>query len=286
MKTVIRSAKKEVVIDGEGPFVVIGEKINPTGRKKLAAALKEKDYEAVRKLALSQVEAGADMLDVNVGHPDVNEVEVLPIVAKLISETVDVPLCLDSAHRDALVAALSSMPDVKPLINSVNGEEANLNRLLPVVKEYGAAVIGLTMDDTGIPNDPEVRLSIADKILNRAAQLGIPKEDVVIDPLVMTVGADSKAALVTLRTIEMVHREFGVNMSMGASNVSFGLPDRETLNKAFMAMAIAGGVTAAITDPSKLTATIRAADLILGRDEYGGRYLSYWRSHQPKEEKV
>ena len=282
MKTTIRSDRVEVTIADDAPFVIIGEKINPTGRKKLAEALKEGNYDYVRELAIKQVEAGADVLDVNVGAPGIDEVAVLPAVAKIVAEAVNVPLCLDSADRDALAAALAVLPG-KPLVNSVNGEEASLQKVLPVVKEYGAAVIGLTMDDSGIPNDPEVRLSIAEKILERAAKLGIPKEDVVIDPLVLTVGADSKAGRVTLTTIEMVRREFGVNINLGASNVSFGLPERHTINQAFLALAMGAGATCAITDPMKLTLTIRAADLLLGRDNYGSGYISYWRSSQTRE---
>jgi 5-methyltetrahydrofolate--homocysteine methyltransferase len=180
-----------------------------------------------------------------------------------------------------LAAALAVLPG-KPLVNSVNGEEASLEAVLPVVKEFGAAVIGLTMDDDGIPVEAETRLRIAGKILERAAKLGIPAEDVVIDPLVLTVGADSKAGTVTLKTIEMVKREFGVNINLGASNVSFGLPDRHTVNQVFLALAIGAGATCAITDPLKLALTIRATDLLLGRDDYGSRYIRYWRQ-QKKE---
>ncbi len=282
MQTILRSETKEVVIDIAKPFVIIGEKINPTGRKKLAAALSEGNYDYVRELARAQVQAGADVLDVNVGVPGLDEVKVLPEVVKIVAETVDVPICIDSANRDALAAALAVAPG-KLLVNSVNGEEASLERVLPVVKEYGAAVIGLTMDDDGIPNDPEQRLDIAEKILERAAKLGIGAEDVVIDPLVLTVGADSDAGMVTLRTIEMVREQFGVNINLGASNVSFGLPERHTINQAFLALAMGAGATCAITDPLKLAQTIRAADLLMGRDSYGMRYISYWRENQPKE---
>jgi 5-methyltetrahydrofolate--homocysteine methyltransferase len=279
MKTILSSGLKEVTIDIESPFVIIGEKINPTGRKKLAAALAEGNYEYVRTLALKQVEAGADVLDVNVGVPGLDEAVVLPEVAKIVSATVEVPLCLDSANRDALAATLAVLPG-KPLVNSVNGEEASLEAVLPVVKEFGAAVIGLTMDNDGIPNDAETRLKIAGKIIERAAQIGIPAEDVVIDPLVLTVGADSQAGVVTLKTIELVKSEYGVNINLGASNVSFGLPDRHTVNQAFLALAIGAGATCAITDPMKLAQAIRAADLLLGRDNYGSRYIGYWRSQQ------
>jgi 5-methyltetrahydrofolate--homocysteine methyltransferase len=282
MKTIINNEHTEVEISPDAHFVMIGEKINPTGRKKLAAALLEGDYDLVRELARKQVEAGADILDVNVGVPGLDEVAVLPDVAKIVAETVDVPLCLDSANHEALAAALAVLPG-KPLVNSVNGEEASLKSMLPVVKEYGTAVIGLVMDDNGIPKDAETRVAIAEKILERAAKIGIPASDVIIDPLVLTVGADSNAAAITLQTIQLVEREFGVNINLGASNVSFGLPDRHTLNQAFLSVAMGMGATCAITDPIKLGPTVRATDLLLGRDNYGSRYITYWRTHQPQE---
>jgi 5-methyltetrahydrofolate--homocysteine methyltransferase len=276
MKTVITSDTKTITIDTDGPFTIIGEKINPTGRKKLAAQLKERNYDYVQDLVQKQVEAGADILDVNAGVPGEDEVVLLPEMCKVVMEATDVPLCIDSANREALAAALAVVPG-KPLVNSVNGEEASLEAVLPVVKEFGAAVIGLTMDNDGIPSDPEARLSIAEKILERAGKIGIPTEDVVIDPLVLTVGADSRAGLVTLKTIEMVREAFGVNVNLGASNVSFGLPARRTINQAFLGLAIAAGATCAITDPMKLSLTIRAVDLLRGRDEYAGRYIKHYR---------
>jgi len=282
METILKSDQKEVKISIDAPFVVIGEKINPTGRKKLAAALKDGDYEYVRQLATRQVETGADILDVNVGVPGIDEVAVLPEVAKIVSETVDVPLCLDSANHQALAAALAELPG-KPLVNSVNGEEESLQAVLPVVKEFGVSVIGLTMDDDGIPNDAETRVAIAEKIIERAAKQGIGIEDIIIDPLVLTVGADSNAAAVTLQTIRLLKQEFGVNINLGASNVSFGLPDRHTINQAFLSLAMGAGATCAITDPIKLTSTIRATDLLMGRDMFGSRYIGYWREHKPKE---
>ncbi|HUV26347.1 MAG TPA: dihydropteroate synthase [Anaerolineales bacterium] len=283
METILRSDKQKVTISFDAPFVIIGEKINPTGRKKLAAALQNGDYDYVRLLATSQVEKGADILDVNVGVPGIDEVAVLPEVAKIVSELVDVPLCLDSANHNALAAALAVLSG-KPLVNSVNGEEKSLEAVLPVVKEYGAAVIGLTMDDEGIPNDAETRIAIAGKILERAAKLGIPANDVVIDPLVLTVGADSNAGATTLRTIQLLRENFGVNINLGASNVSFGLPDRHTVNQAFLSLAMGNGATCAITDPIKLTSSIRATDLLMGRDTFGARYIGYWRNNQPKED--
>ena len=280
METVIKSSSKEVIISIEKPFVVIGEKINPTGRKKLAAALKEGDFEYVKQIALNQVAAGADILDVNVGVPGVDEVDLLPRVAKIVSEVVDIPLCLDSANPEALAAALKVLPG-RPLVNSVNGEEHSLDAVLPVIKEFGVPVIGLVMHDDGIPNDAETRLKVAGKIIERAAQLGIPAKDIVIDPLVLTVGADNNAGVVTLETVQRVKQEFGVNINLGASNVSFGLPDRHTINQAFLALAMGAGATCAITDPMKLTSIIRAADLLLGRDYYGSRYIGYFREHKP-----
>lgn len=282
MNTVVKSETREALISYEQPFVVIGEKINPTGRKKLAAALKDGDFGYVKDLALKQVAAGADILDVNVGVPGLDEEQVLPQVAKIVAETVDVPLCLDSANRDALAAALAVLPG-RSLVNSVNGEEESLAAVLPVIKEFDVPVIGLVMDDDGIPASAEDRLAVADKIIERAAKMGIGLENIVIDPLVLTVGADSKAGAITLETIRLVKDKFGVNINLGASNVSFGLPDRHTLNQAFLALAIGAGATCAITDPMKLTSIIRASDLLVGRDHYGSRYISYWRDHQSEE---
>jgi len=278
MHTLLRSATTEVTIKTDGPFVMIGEKINPTGRKKLAEALQQRNFDYVRDLALKQVEFGADVLDINVGVPGLDEVFAVVEVIKVVTDATKVPLCIDSPNPKVLNAALKVITG-KPLINSTNGEEKTLNAVLPIVKEYGAAVIGLTMDDHGIPSDPAVRLKIAAKIIDRAAQLGIPLEDVVIDPLVMTVGADHMAGANTLKTIELVTKEFGVNINLGASNVSFGLPDRHTLNQTFLALAMGAGASCAITDPIKLGATIRGADLIRGRDTYSKRYIQYCRAH-------
>lgn len=280
MKTIVRSEKKEVVISIEDSFKIIGEKINPTGRKKLAEALALGNDDYIRDLAIQQVQAGADILDVNVGAPGIDEVSILPRIARMVAETVDTPICLDSANREALAAALAVLPG-KPLVNSVNGEESSLEKVLPVVKEYGAAVIGLAMDDSGIPKTAEERVKVAGKILERASRLNIPLEDIIIDPLVLTVGADSQAASVTLKTVEWIRQEFGANINLGASNVSFGMPERHTINQAFLTLAIGLGATCAITDPMKLTMTIRAADLLLGRDDRGRRFLTYWRTTQP-----
>lgn len=281
MQTILHRETTEVTIDIDGTFVIIGECINPTGHKRLSEALVKKEYDYIRNLAIKQVSAGADILDVNVGVPDLDEVTLLPEIVEIVASVVEVPLCIDSANPEALAAGLSVTPG-KALVNSVNGEEAMLEALLPIVKEYGAAVIGLTMDDEGIPKDAEARVSIAGKIMERAAKAGIPGKDVVIDPLVMAVGADTNAGVVTLQSIEMIRREFGVNISLGASNVSFGLPERHTINQAFLALAIGAGATCAITNPMKLTAAVRAVDLVLGKDPYAGRYISHYRSLQQK----
>ena len=284
METTLSSKSREVIIGPDGPFVMIGEKINPTGNKKLAAALQAGDLEIVRRLAERQVAWGAAALDVNVGVPGLDEVATIAKVVELVSETVDVPLCIDSGKSDILAAGLEACGG-KPLVNSVNAEEKQLTAILPVVKDRGAAVIGLTIDDAGIPKTPDGRVAAAGKIIQRAAKLGIPPEDIVIDPLVLTVGSDSHAAMVTLRSIELIRKEFGVNINLGASNVSFGLPDRLTVNQAFLAMAIEAGATCSITDPIRLGATIRASDLLLGRDDFGMRYIKYFRSAEALREK-
>jgi 5-methyltetrahydrofolate--homocysteine methyltransferase len=232
----------------------------------------------VLELAQLQAAAGADILDVNVGVPGLDDEALLPQVIKIISENFELPLCIDTPNPKALSAALKVVPG-KPLVNSVSAEAKSLENVLPLVREYGAAVIGLTMDDDGIPTTAEGRLSAAGKIIERAAQMGIPVEDIVIDPLVLTVGADQMAGLVTLKTVRLVREEYGVNINLGASNVSFGLPDRHTLNQTFLSLAIGYGANCMITDPAKFTATIRAADLLLGRDAYARRFVTYYRQH-------
>jgi 5-methyltetrahydrofolate--homocysteine methyltransferase len=280
MLTTIRGKTTEIGVGIDQPFRIIGERINPTGHKKLAAALTERDFDYIRQLTTAQVANGAEILDVNVGVAGLDDVSLLPEVIQIVTDEVDIPICIDTPNPEALAAALSVMPG-KPLINSVNGEEASLNTVLPLVKEYNAAVIALTMDDDGIPSDPEKRLAIAAKIIERAAKAGIPIEDIVVDPLVMTVGADSQSAVVTIKTIKLVKENFGVNINLGASNVSFGLPNRHTVNQSFLALAMGAGATCAITHPRKLGLTIRAIDLLLGRDDFGMRYITYWRGQQP-----
>jgi 5-methyltetrahydrofolate--homocysteine methyltransferase len=284
MKTMLKGRGKQVVIGEDRPTVILGERINPTGKKKLAAALLAGDLEVVHQEALAQVEAGADLLDVNVGAAGVDEVDLLPRAVKLVLETVDVPVSIDTPNGEALAAALAMHrelnPDGKPLVNSVNGEESSLARVLPLVAEYKTAVIGLCMDDAGIPSTPEGRLAVAEKIVGRAAELGIPQEDILIDCLALTVGADSKAAWTTLEAIRLVKEELGINLALGASNISFGLPERETINGVFLGMAIMRGLNCAIVDAAKVAHYIQAADLALGRDDYAMRYLKAYRKRQ------
>ena len=284
MHTILKSEKKEVIIGIDKPFVIIGEKLNPTGIKKLGQALVERNMDYVKHLAKRQVDWGADVLDVNVGHPQIEEAEVMPLVVEAVQSVVDVPLCIDSNEPKILEAGLNAIRGGKPLVNSVNGEEKQLSTVLPIVKARGAAVIGLTIADDGIPATAEGRLAAAAKVIERAAKIGIPIEDIIIDPLVMTVGHNSSAALVTLKAIELIKNEFGVNISLGASNVSFGLPDRHSVNAAMLSIAMLTGATTSITDPIKLGSTIRATDLLMGRDANSMRYLKYFRATEKLRE--
>jgi 5-methyltetrahydrofolate--homocysteine methyltransferase len=277
MHTILKSNTKTVTIGADKPFVIIGEKINPTGIKKLGQALVEQNFEYVQKLALRQIAWGADVLDVNVGHPQIEEAEIIPKVVQAILEVADIPLCIDSNEPKILEAGLKVAPG-KPLVNSVNGEDRQLATVLPIVKDRGAAVIGMAIGNEGIPATAEGRLAAAGKIIEHAAKIGIPAEDIIIDPLVMTVGHNSEAGLVTLKSIELIRKEYGVNMSLGASNVSFGLPDRQSVNSAFLALAMQTGVTTSITDAIKLGASIKAIDLLLGKDANSMRYLKYFRT--------
>lgn len=276
MQTILKSKSKEVIIDTEGPVVIIGESINPTRRKKLVETLKAHDFQFALDLAKSQMEHGAEVLDVNVGFPGVDDETLLPLTVKAIQENFDVPICLDSPNPKAIEAALKVI-EGKALINSVNGEEKSMEAVLPVAREYGAAVIGLVMDDDGITHEPEKRFQIAEKILNRAIQTGIPKEDVVIDPLAMAVSADPRACLVTLETIRLVHDRLGLNITQGASNISFGLPNRDELNRAHMAISIWNGLSCPIANPAKITAFVRAMDLIRARDDFAMRFTEHYQ---------
>jgi 5-methyltetrahydrofolate--homocysteine methyltransferase len=283
METKVSSPTKEVIIGDDQPTVLIGERINPAGKKKLAEALKAGDLEIVRKEALAQTEAGADIIDVNVDTFGVDEVALLPKAVQAVMETVDTPLCLDSANPEALEAALKVYKG-KPLINSVTGEEHSLKKVLPLVKKYGAAVIGLVQDDEGIPKDVERRVSNAHKIVKGVEAAGIPREELVIDCLAFAVGAEPDSGAAVIETIRRIKAELGVNMTLGASNISFGLPDRELLNNAFVVMAAAAGATCLIVDAAKVRPIILAADLVLGRDKRARRYIEAYRQ-RPKQEK-
>ena len=285
LTTIISSKTTKVEICREKPTVMIGERINPTGRKNVLAALEAGDFDIVRSDAISQAQAGAQVLDVNAGVPGVDEPALLQQVMHAVVEVTGVPLCIDTANPPALEAALS-IYDGKALVNSVNGEEKSLQAVLPLVKEYNAAVIGLCMDDGGIPATPEARLQAAAKIIERAAKLGIAPEDVVIDPLAMTMGAEPGAGRMTLDTIELVVREFGVNITMGASNISFGLPDRKFVNAAFIAMAIHAGLTCPITNPliPEVAIAVLGADLSMGRDQYGMNWIKAFRQRKKEAE--
>jgi 5-methyltetrahydrofolate--homocysteine methyltransferase len=282
METKVSSSSKEVIIGDGLPTVLIGERINPTGKKKLAEALKAGDLEIVRKEALAQTQAGADIIDVNVGVFGVDEVALLPKAVQAVMETVDTPLCLDSSNTDALEAALKVYKG-KPLVNSVSGEEHSLKRVLPLIKEYGAAVVGLVQDDNGIPKDTEGRVRIAHKIVEKAEAAGVPRENLVIDCLAFAVGAEPDSGAAVIEAIRRIKAELGVNMTMGASNVSFGLPDRELVNNAFVVMASAAGATSLIVDAAKVRPIILAADLVLGRDKRARRYIEAYRQRQQPE---
>ena len=281
METTLHSKTKTVVIGSGRPFVMIGERINPSGRKKLGAEMAAGDFSRVRKDAAAQVAAGAHMLDVNAGVPIADEAELLVSAIRAVQEVADAPLCIDSSVVEALEAALT-VYEGKALVNSVTGEDERLERLLPVIKKHGAAVIGMANDETGISNEPEYRLGVARKIVQRAADYGIPREDVIIDPLALTVAADPQAVLVTLQTMRLIRDELGVNMVCGASNISFGLPDRSGLNAAYLAMAMTCGLTCAITDPTNpvIREAVRASDVLLGHDEYAVSWIAKFREKQ------
>ncbi len=284
METILKGLGQQVVIGRDRPTVIIGERINPTGKKRLAAALTAGDLSVVREEALKQVDAGAHVLDVNVGAAGVDEVDILPKAVKLVLETVDVPVCIDTPNGEALAAALAVHKEInptgRPLVNSVNGEEESLERVLPLVAKYGAAVIGLCMDDEGIPETAERRLAVARKIIQRAEAQGIPRENVVIDCLALTMGSDSRAGLTTLAAIRLVREELDANMTLGASNISFGLPDRKIINSAFFALVIYAGATCLIMDAGHLRSTVLAVDLALGRDDYAMNFIKDYRQRR------
>ncbi|HEY8679926.1 MAG TPA: dihydropteroate synthase [Candidatus Dormibacteraeota bacterium] len=281
METVLRSRGGDVVISIDRPFVVIGERINPTGRKVLAAEMKDGVMDRVKADALAQVAAGAHMLDVNAGIPALDEAALLVAAIKAVVEVTDAPLCLDSSIVEALEAGLAAYQG-KALVNSVTAEDERLERILPLVKKHGAAVIGMANDETGITMVPEERLALARKIVERAADHGIPAEDVVIDPIAMTVAADPLSGRITLETMRLIRDHLGNNLVCGASNVSFGLPDRPTVNAAFLPLAMDAGLTCAITNPliPEVRRAVLAGDLLLGHDEYASAWIRSFRAEQ------
>ena len=279
LETTITSATQSVTISRDGPVIMIGERINPTGRKKLLAALQAGNLDVVRNDAKAQIEAGAGILDVNAGVPGADEPALMRQIIQAVREVTDVPLCIDSPNPVTLEAGLAAY-DGKALVNSVNGEEKSLAAILPLVKKYGAAVIGLAMDDDGIPQTVKKRLEVTQKFIDRAESLGIPRNDVIIDPLVLAVCTDQQAGYTTLTATRAIATQFGVNIAMGASNVSHGLPDRRAINAAFLSMAIACGLTCPITNP--LSTTVReavlASNLLMGHDEWAMNWMTYYRS--------
>lgn len=278
-RTVISSATREVVIGFDEPFVIIGERINPTGRKLLAAEMKAGNYSRVEQDALAQVAAGAHMLDINAGIPMADEPRILAECIRLVQSLTDVPLCIDSSIVEALKAGLEVYQG-KALVNSVTGEDEVLERVLPLVAKHGAAVVAISNDETGIAEDPDERFLIARKIIERAADYGISRADIVVDPLVMPAGAMDSAGRGALHLIRRLREELKVNTTCGASNISFGLPNRHGLNAAFLSMAIGAGLTSAITNPlhGEETASVRGADVVMGHDPNCMNWISAFRA--------
>jgi 5-methyltetrahydrofolate--homocysteine methyltransferase len=276
--TVVSSATKEVVIGFNRPFVIIGERINPTGRKILAAEMAAGDFTRVEADARAQVEAGAQMLDVNAGIPLADEPAILARAIQLVQSITDVPLSIDSSIVAALEAGLAVYKG-KALVNSVTGEDERLEAVLPLIKKYGAAVIAISNDETGISEDPDVRFAVAKKIVERAMDFGIPASDVVVDPLVMPIGAINQAGVQVMRLVHRLRTELKVNTSCGASNISFGLPNRDGINSAFLTMAMGAGMTSAITNPMhvEVIKAVMGADVMLGHDPDCARWIRRFR---------
>ena len=276
--TVVSSATREVVIGDDRPFVIIGERINPTGRKLLAAEMKAGDFSRVERDTIAQVEAGAHLLDVNAGIPLADEPAILARTIELVQSLTDVPLSIDSSIVEALEAGLAAYRG-KALVNSVTGEEERLERVLPLVKKYGAAVVAISNDETGISEDPDVRFAVAKRIVERASDHGIPREDIVVDPLLMPIGALPTAGRQVFRILGRLRDELKVNSTCGASNVSFGLPNREGINGTYLAMAMASGLTSAITNPlvEGVRQAVMAADVLMGNDRDAARWIRTFR---------
>ena len=281
-ETVVSSATREVVIGFDRPFVIIGERINPTGRKLLAAEMSAGDFSRVEADARAQVEAGAHMLDVNAGIPLADEPAILAKAIQLVQSITDVPLSIDSSIVAALEAGLAVYKG-KALVNSVTGEEERMEAVLPLIKKYGAAVVAISNDETGISEDPDVRFAVAKRIVERAADHGIPVSDIVVDPLVMPIGAINQGGVQVMRLLRRLQGELKVNTTCGASNISFGLPNRDGINSAFLTMAIASGLTSAITNPMHVD-TVRAclgADVMMGHDSDCARWINRFREAPP-----
>jgi len=283
LTTTITSKTQSVEIHRDKLTVIIGERINPTGRKKLLQELKDGNFETVKADAAAQVKAGAKIIDVNAGVPGADQPSLMKAIILAIQEVTDMPLCFDTADEKTLETALS-MYEGKALINSVNGEESRLSCVLPLVKEFDASVIALCMDDNGIPPTAEDRLKVAAKMIDRADKLGIPADRLVVDPLALTMGSDHRAGRIAIDTIKLVVKEFGVNLTMGASNISFGMPDRPAINATFLAMAILAGLTCPITNPleEEVLTAVKAADLVMGRDQYGMNWIQAFRARTKK----
>jgi 5-methyltetrahydrofolate--homocysteine methyltransferase len=280
MHTTIRSATREVVIGDDQPFCLIGERLNPTGRKIFAEQLRRGDLSRIAIDVEQQVAGGATMLDVNMGVPLADEAELLAKAVTMVQELTDLPLCIDSSVIEALEAGLGAYQG-KALVNSITGERERMDAILPIVKRYGAAVIALPNEEDEIPDEPERRLEITKKILDVAVgEYEIPIEDIVIDPLAMPIGADTSLVKTTLRTIELIHDEFGLNMTLGASNVSFGMPGRHALGATFLPMAMQCGLTSAIMDvrAPQIVEAVKAADLLLGNDDWGSAWIARSRA--------
>ena len=277
-RTILASATKEVAIGFDQPFTMIGERINPTGRKLFSKELREFNYWRVKKEALAQVAAGAQVLDVNVGVPLADEPLIMSEVIPLIQSLTDVPLCIDSSVMDALEAGLKVYKG-RPLLNSTTAEEEVMERILPLVAKYDCAVVAISNDDTGISEDPDVRFEVAKRIVNRASDYGIKPEDVVVDPLVMPVGAVNSAGKDVFKLLHRLRNELGVNTTCGASNVAFGLPNRHTINNAFLPMLACAGMTSAIVNvlDDGLVPAVRAADVLNGLDPSCSNWIKNYR---------
>ncbi len=278
--TVVRSATREVVIGSDQPFCLIGERLNPTGRKIFAEQLRRGDLSRIAIDVEQQVAGGATMLDINMGVPLADEAELLAKAVTMVQELSDLPICIDSSVIEALDAGLGAYQGTA-LVNSITGERERMDAILPIVKRYGAAVIALPNEEDEIPDEPERRLEITKKILDVAVgEYEIPIEDIVIDPLAMPIGADTSLVNSTLRTIELIHDEFGLNMTLGASNVSFGMPGRHALGATFLPMAMQCGLTSAIMDvrAPQIVEAVKAADLLLGNDDWGAAWIARSRA--------